>query len=160
MCLVLCSAAEVQPFPLTRVPGQTHLWIEGSVFVSLQALHEEHTGAPVERAEGGRRVNGHEVKAATGNKAGILFSLLARAIIKFTTPVKAQGSLPCQQSQQSCFIPLRCQLLSHKDLSAGITHRGVWRGLSCNNSSSKSTLLKVSVHSTRLGRGTDSFSPF
>lgn len=144
MCLVLHSAVEVQPFPLTCVPGQTHLGTGGLVLLRLQALHEDHTGAPLKGA---------------GNKAGILFSLLARASIKFTAPVKAQGSLPCQQSQQSCVTLLRWQLLSHTDPSTDITHREQRRGLSCSSTGSKSTLLKVSIYSTGLGRCRDSFSP-
>lgn len=159
---VPCPQHRARPLPLTGVLRQTHLRMRANFWSTSTALHEECTGAHCEmhwgRVEGG--FTSHEVKSVTGNKAEILFLLLFRAITKFTTPVKAQGSLPCQRAQESRLISLRWQLLSHTDLSADTTRRELWRGLSCNNTRSKSTLLKVSVYSIQLGQGRASFSPF
>lgn len=159
---VPCPQHQAQPLPLTGALRQTQSWRKANFWSISAALHEEHAGACCEMHWGRMKVGFtiHKLKSVTGNKAEIRCLLLVRAISKFTTPVKAQGSLPCQRAQESCLILLRWQLLSHTDLSADITHRELWRGLSCNNTRSKSTLLKVSVCSIQLGQGRDSFSPF
>ena len=143
--------------PLVSSGRPTYAWQPTSA-----ALHEECAGARGEK-RWGRREGGftdHEVESVVGNKAEILFLLLVRAVPKFTASVKAQGSLPCQRAQESCLILRRWQLLYHMDLCSAITHRELWRGLSCNKTPSKSTLFKVSVYNTQLGWGRDSFSLF
>lgn len=159
-CLVLNTRLNLfhSPVPRDRLSHGEKL-ISGQ---SLQHCMRSMQGLAVKCTEEGWRWDLfiHKVKSVAGNKAEICCLLLVRAITKFTTPVKAQGSLPCQRAQESCLILLRWQLLSHTDLSADITQRELWRGLSCNNTRSKSTLLKVSVYSIQLGQGRDSFSPF
>lgn len=155
MCLVLHSAVEVQPFPLIRVPGQTHLGTGGWFWSGSKHCMRSRQGW----AEGGRGViapsetchwkQGRDPLLTSGQGHHRIYST-------------------CKSTRPPPLAAIPAGLCHFAEVAAALLHgpehrhhtQGAVRGLSCDSTRSKCTSLKVSVYSTGLGRGRDSFSPF